>query len=331
MYKILSSLVASALIYLIISVCLALSPIKRVTAEQGLDFSAIDGQQYALKNIVEQHYLARDETSLFYRRIEGSSDLCIVLIHGSGSEGRYLTPLADAINTGSGATVVIPDLRGHGRSQHSSPGDVDYLGQIEHDLEDLLSQIKQSLNCDKVILGGHSSGGGLAVKYNGNDLGKFDGSLLLSPYLGYRAVTVRPNSGGWVQIASLRYAGLAMLNNIGITRLNSQPVLFFNRPPSTADTLQVDHYSYRLNESLSPQHYERNLRSSTLPTLVLVGEDDEAFYPHEFESVFKAYAPSAELQLLTNTKHLDMVFNPFTAELINRWLRKNYKQLKPEA
>jgi hypothetical protein len=59
---------------------------------------------------------------------------------------------------------------------------------------------------------------------------KVDRAVLLSPYLGHDAPTVKPNSGGWVKVAMTRIIGLSMLNNIGIKTLNNLPVLFFNRP-----------------------------------------------------------------------------------------------------
>ncbi len=241
-----------------------------------------------------------------------------------------LIPLARALNRESDVTVVIPDLRGHGRSQGSSPGDVNYLGQFEHDLEDLHRHIKQSSKISRVLIGGHSSGGGLAVKYGGNKLSQFDGSILLAPYLGHSAPTVRPNSGGWVQVAALRYAGLAMLNNVGIKRLNGLPVLFFNRPAGVTTDLQLDSYSYRLNESFSPQAYETDLASNGGPMLLLVGELDEAFYPNEYENILANNAPQAEFHIVEGTKHLDLVSNKQAAIYINQWLQKTFNTSSSE-
>jgi alpha-beta hydrolase superfamily lysophospholipase len=175
-------------------------------------------------------------------------------------------------------------------------------------------------------LGGHSSGGGLAVKYGGNSLSQFDGAFLLAPYLGYQAPTVRPNSGGWVQVAQLRYAGLAMLNNIGIKFLNNYPVLFFNRPAEVTGELQLESYSYQLNESFSPQSYAADLSNYKSPMLLLVGELDEAFYPNEFKKVLEINAPHTEFHLLKKTKHLDLPFSEEAAKLINMWLVKTFNK-----
>jgi len=287
-----------------------------------LDFYAIKQQDYLVNSTKEHRYLARDNTTLFYRYMLGSSGITLVLLHGSGTEGKYLIPLAKKLNTELNITVVIPDLRGHGYSQGAKPGDISYLGQLEHDLKDLLTHIKSSYPSSKVILGGHSSGGGLVVRYGGNSLSQFDGSILLAPYLGYQAPTVRPNSGGWVQVAKLRYAGLAMLNNINITFLNNSQVLFFNRPSQVKGSLQLESYSYQLNESFSPQAYATDLSNNQNPILLLVGELDEAFYPNEFKKVLDINAPQSQFHLLKNTKHLDLPLSDKAAKLISTWLKK---------
>jgi alpha-beta hydrolase superfamily lysophospholipase len=92
--------------------------------------------------------------------------------------------------------VLIPDLRGHGESAQAGMGDVGYLGQLEDDLEDMHSALRSEYPDARMVLAGHSSGGGLAVKYGGGSLAQFDAYILLAPYLGYKAPTVRPNSGG---------------------------------------------------------------------------------------------------------------------------------------
>ena len=123
-----------------------------------------------------------------------------------------------------------------------------------------------------------------------------------------------------MQVAQLRYAGLAMLNTVGIRILNHYPVLFFNRPAAVTDNLQLESYSYRLNESLSPQGYAEALSSYKGLMLVLVGELDEAFYPNEFQGVLDSHAPHADFRLVEGTKHLDLPSSEETAILVNDWL-----------
>ena len=245
----------------------------------------------------------------------------LVLLHGSGTEGRYLTRLAQRLSTDAAISVVVPDLRGHGRSALSTPGDIVYMGQLEQDLDELLAHLHEQYPEARMILGGHSSGAGLALKYGGSDRAStIDGYLLLAPYLGYKAPTVRPNSGGWIQVSKRRYAGLSMLNTIGIRCLNGLPVIFFKRPPQWRDPLQVQSYSYRLNESFSPQNYAADLQANTSPMLVLVGTDDDAFYAEKFAPEFSLYAPQARVELLPAVRHLNIADSDITFARVTQWL-----------
>ncbi len=314
------SITVTPVIYLLIALFLCFLPVKRSASINSLDFDVLKSRNLSASSVIEDDYTPRDGSKLFYRYVPGSTRKVLVLLHGSGSEGRYLIDLAQRLSTTTGVHVIIPDLRGHGRSILSKPGDIDYIGQFEDDLHDLNDYLRSIFPDAKIILGGHSSGGGLAVKYGGKnrDL-PFDAYLLLTPYLGYKAPTVKPNSGGWVQVLKRRYAGLAMLNNIGITHLNNLPVIFFNRPAQWKDSLQVDSYSFRLNESFSPQRFSENLKYNKQPILVLAGMDDEAFYPKQFESVFARYAPQASVQLIEGVRHLDLPDSEIAFAEITEW------------
>jgi non-heme chloroperoxidase len=318
--KLLLSLGLVPITYLVIASVLTLAPIKRDQPTESLDFSVLDTDLSDSSTLVERYYTARDGSELFYRYLPGDTNTALVLLHGSGSEGRYLMPLATKLNSSTGISVVIPDLRGHGRSALPKIGDIDYLGQYVDDLEDLNSYLRAETEDSTIILGGHSSGGGLAIKYGAEGQLPFDRYLLLTPYLGYQAPTVRPDSGGWIQVSTRRYAGLSMFNNVGVTLFNGLPVMFFNRPAEFADPLQADSYSYRLNESFSPQDYSANLEANKKPILVLVGTEDEAFYPSEFKPTFNKYAPDADVHLVPGAKHLDLPASKVAVDSIESWL-----------
>ncbi|NVK55318.1 MAG: alpha/beta hydrolase [Alteromonadaceae bacterium] len=327
---VLISLVLTPLIYLAIAFILVMLPFNREQSDKSLDFEVLHTDSLVGTIASEKYYTARDGSEIFYRFVPGKANVTVVLIHGSGAEGRYLVPLAKKLNSLLDVSVVIPDLRGHGKSALGHRGDTDYLGQLEHDLEDLKRDIAFNFPKSKIIVGGHSSGGGLVVRYGGNNLDQFDGYVLLAPYLGYKAPTVRPNSGGWVQVRKARYAGLAMLNNIGFKFFNHLPVLYFNRPAAIDDEFQVDSYSFRMNESFSPRFYVTDLKENDSHILAIVGEFDEAFYADKFESVFSENAPLAEFKIVPNAKHLDLPDANESVEIIVSWLDKKFnKALQP--
>ncbi|WP_256437268.1 serine aminopeptidase domain-containing protein [Flavobacterium sp. CS20] len=202
-------------------------------------------------------------------------------------------------------------------------GEVEYIGQLENDIEDLIEFSKQNLKADKIILAGHSSGGGLVLKFIGNPKNtKVDRAIMLAPYLGYDAITVKPNSGGWVTVALKRIIGLSMLNNIGIKMLNGLPVLFFNRPESVNDELQVPFYSFRMTIDFTPKNYKEDIRNINIPCLVLVGKQDESFYPEQFEVAFKPADKFVKTLILDDAKHLSLVDKQKTFEIIKEWVKE---------
>lgn len=190
--------------------------------------------------------------------------------------------LADSLSKCNVATILTPDVRGHGRNP-GKRGEIDYIGQLEHDLEDLIQYPKTNLKARKIILAGHSSGGGFVLRFIANPMNsRVDKAILLAPYLGHDAPTVKPSSGGWVKVAMPRIIGLSMLNNVKIQALNDLPVLFFNRPVQLNDSLHVPSYSFSLLINFNPKNHVEEIKNISIPCLVLVGKEDERFYPDQF-------------------------------------------------
>ena len=85
------------------------------------------------------HYRARDGAQLGLRRFAPQKDQnpLVILLHGSGWHGGAYVALGEALNEQLGYEVLIPDLRGHGPDPIRR-GDLDYIGQFEDDLADLI-------------------------------------------------------------------------------------------------------------------------------------------------------------------------------------------------
>ncbi|MEM7257077.1 MAG: alpha/beta hydrolase [Pseudomonadota bacterium] len=179
---IIKCLIISAVIFVVIALVLVASQSRSVATGSGLEFSRASGLVETAGGVSVEHrqFIARDGTELFYRQVEqtnGSrSDIVIILLHGSSAHsGLYASLAAGLADTG---IVISPDIRGHGQS--APGGDVDYIGQLEHDLADLIAHINLNDN-QKLVIVGHSSGGGLAVRYGRNgDLPQADGVVLLA-------------------------------------------------------------------------------------------------------------------------------------------------------
>jgi non-heme chloroperoxidase len=309
----------SILIYCGIAAALILSgkPKKPTLNEGGLVFKEMYVNYTDLPQL--KTFTARDGQQLDYRYYSSQSNKVIILLHGSGWHSRYFLPLAGFISSEGLAQVYTPDLRGHGRSPERR-GDVNYIGQLEDDLADFIAMIRKDNPKAMIIIGGHSSGGGLAVRFAGGQYGRHaDAYLLLAPYLQYNAPTTRPNSGGWAIPYTKRIIGLIMLNNIGIHWFNNLTVIGFNMPQEVRDGTETLSYSYRLNTSFAPRDYKKDLSAIKQPLLVIVGKADEAFFAEQFEPVISQYT-KGQVKLLDGVKHLSLVVSPKIQPVIKEWL-----------
>ena len=263
---------------------------------------------------------ALDGAPLDYRLYPADSDKTLVLLHGSGWHSRYFLPLARAVAASGAARVYTPDLRGHGRSP-ARRGDIDYPDQLVDDLADLLALIHRKHPKTSVIISGHSSGGGLALRFAGSEYGgRAQGYALLAPFLKYNAPTTRPGSGGWARPYTPRLIGLTMLNNIGLTWFDHLPVIDFNMPEEARDGTETLVYSHRLNTGYAPRDYRKDLRRMTQPLLVVAGQEDQSFFADKYEPTISPLK-EARFVLLPGVGHLDLVIAPETGQVLMDWLR----------
>src|SRR5262245_12621980 len=97
-------------------------------------------------------FQARDGTELALRhyrpQVEGI-DRVAVLVHGSSGGSRSMHILASAV-AARGVETFAVDMRGHGAS--GTRGDIAYLGQLEHDLADLVAQIRATRPTAEITL-----------------------------------------------------------------------------------------------------------------------------------------------------------------------------------
>jgi alpha-beta hydrolase superfamily lysophospholipase len=316
------TLLISVIIYTLICLVLIYWPIKLEKNVKNYDYSSIKERSDDALGI-EKWVKMRDNKEIFSRIYKSESKDIMILIHGSGSDSRYLANIANTIANENIATVITPDMRGHGRNK-GNRGYIDFIGQLENDIEDFIQFSKKNLNANNVILAGHSSGGGFVLRFIGNPKNsKVDKAILIAPYLGYKAPTVKSNSGGWVKVALTRIIGLSMLNNVHVKNLNYLPVLFFNRPENINDSLQLPSYSYNLLMNFDSKDYQQEIDNINIPCMVLVGEEDESFYSEQFPIVFEPAKKFVQVEIMENVKHLDIVKNNKTFELIHEWNKNN--------
>ena len=307
--QMLTMIVTSVLITLGVAVLLVVTdPIKKRPPIESLDFDAALGQD--LSDLPEtQPVTMRDGSTIAVRRYGagGIDKPLLIMVHGSGWHGMQFHGLAKGL--AAQADVVVPDLRGHGVTPQRR-GDIDYINQFEDDLTDLIKATEQPNQ--KVVMLGHSSGGGLVVRFAGGEHGEMiNHAVLLAPFLKHNAPTTRENSGGWAHIHLRRLIGLSILNTFRIKALNHLGVIQFSMPQQVLDgplgNTATTRYSYRLNTGFAPRgDYLRDV--AALPAFtVITGSADESFVAAQYQPLMSSVTGKGRYLVVPNIGHLATV------------------------
>ncbi len=268
-----------------------------------------------------QQFTMRDGTTLFARHFSAESELTILLLHGVTADSAAFNTSASMLRETTGANLIALDLRGHGRSGGTA-GDVDYIGQYQDDVADVISAIRQERPHGRLILAGHSMGGGIALQFAQlTDRPAVDGYLLFAPHLGSNAPTMpQPDpqtadlAATYSQLHVSRLIGLIMLNSVGIKSLNYLDTLFFNLTDATTHT-----YSFRALANSSPQEHGPALAAVDAPLLVLVGRNDEAFVAEQYPAAVAEFT-TGEVHILAGENHNSIIASTAAMPLIATWL-----------
>lgn len=276
---------------------------------------------------IPKRFTARDGSTLFaYRYPKENSKTTILLLHGVLSSAFVMNKTAGLLREATNAEVVALDLRGHGQSD-GTPGGVKKINQYAFDVVDVLSAIKKEKSDQRIILAGHSMGGGIALQVAMlKESAVIDGYLLFAPLLGYESPTIpkpssdnpRENSQSFMKIHIKRIIGLKMLNSVRNHEYDHLPVLFYNLP----DEAPIKAYSYRANESMTPEDYKAGLAAVDKPLLVLVGTDDEAFVATGFEPVINENS-NGEVYLIKEATHNGIRHEENAMQRISDWISKH--------
>lgn len=302
------------------------------TSDKSLNFQSLASTDYS-DLPATRPYSARDGTKLAYRIYKGphTQNRFVILVHGSAWHGMQFHSMAKHLVSTGVANVIVPDMRGHGVNPVHR-GDVDHIGQLEEDMDDLITHVQDTYSASQIVLGGHSSGGGFVARFAGGPFGdRVDAFILLAPFLKYNAPTTKANSGGWAKPAVRRIIGLTMLNAVGLTMLNHLPVISFAMPDGvlngpygdTATTV----YSYRMNTAFAPRSdYEKDLKAITVPLLVMAGDADEAFHAMRYAEVIARQTSTGTYKILPGISHLGVVTDRQAFDTLVVWL----ESLKPD-
>ncbi len=253
-----------------------------------------------------QRYRARDGEALAYRFYDAPSERILIFVHGSSYHGGGYHQLAAHVSAAGAAKVVLPNLRGHYFSGRRR-GDVEYAGQYEDDIIDLIRELRKQGHAGPIVLGGHSSGGGFVLRFAGGQGPRQEtiaSYIALAPIIPRTSAVRGGNAGGWNVIHLPRILGLVALNTLGVHGFDGLPIIAFNKPANNWDGTETLAYSWRLNVSYHPRNdYASDVRAMPPGALVLVGERDEAVDSTALLDVLKGAGYQGRAEVLEQTTH----------------------------
>ncbi len=296
-------------------------PMPPMTPEAMAAFAARYEQVYPNET---RRFTMRDGAALAAHKYIGRADTTIVLVHGILGSSLEMNRPSGLLREATHASVVALDLRGHGASG-GAPGDISYIGQYEDDLADVVGRLRAERPHGRVILAGHSMGGGIALRYaTKSGAPPVDGYLLFAPYLGAQAPTTpqesKPGEDAFIRLHLARTLGLVLWNSVGVTGWNGLHTLFFNLPAK----LPLTSYSYRAMVGNAPEHHARALaeiEASRRPLLVVVGSRDEAFKADRYAEALGA--ERGALRIIEGASHDGVLIDPRTLDAVGRWFGGN--------
>jgi pimeloyl-ACP methyl ester carboxylesterase len=271
-------------------------------------------------------FLMRDGTILKARWFASASPVSVLFLHGVMGSSRGCAETCRQIREMTGAEIFALDQRGHGESG-GVPGDIHYIGQYEDDVSDVMTELQKRKSGCRIILAGHSMGGGIALRYAAaRKQPSADGYLLFAPHLGSKSPTARTEPVGGqrtggealMKLNLPRTIGLMMLNAVGVRRLNGLHTLLFNVPPE----FPIRAYSYRAMASMEPSDYIAALTADVKPLLVIVGKNDEAFRAENFPSVIGMHK-HGETEVIDGESHNSILHSSTALNAVAAWMRRN--------
>lgn len=252
----------------------------------------------------EVAWRTRQGSELFYRHYPALSEDLIILFHGIGSDSRYLASLASEFSKNNSARVITPDFRCHGRSLSLS--DQIAREQLEEDLLELIVHLRTHYSVKRVFLGGHSLGGGFALRAARRlEIPLLGGVFALAPYLPI----------DW-SMHAFDWAGWLKLHSDGGLTVQFPKVLQTGR--------EKLNYSAAYLEAVSVQTEDiKGLSRLELPSQVFLGAKDPLWSTEELVSYLLKIAPSLKVKVLPEADHFSLVMSQSEVVSIVSELKSN--------
>jgi len=191
----------------------------------------------------------------------------LLLVHGSMVTGEMFNPVIDHLATKH--RVIVPDLRGHGRSRHLQPPYT--AGQLAADLTRLLDH----LGIDSTAVLGYSQGGAIAQQLVLDHPRRCD-RLVLSCTYAFNMATPREKLEGHLLPVLVHLLGMQRIARLvvsqGTKQLGNERAVWLAGLMADQDrTLMVSAWRETMAFDSRPR-----LGEIACPTLIVAGSNDQA-------------------------------------------------------
>src|SRR5690554_4505761 len=200
----------------------------------------------------------------------------VIITHGIALHSVYYRKMAEALNQ-SGYSVILYDVRGHGKSQ-GKRGDVKSVFQFTSDLYEIVEHTKLEHRLP-IYLIGHSMGG-IITKLYATLYDNFDGAIILSSPSNSQKLGVFGILPSWL------FGFLRIKTDFSDDRLSHFP------PSDNVDPYALKNFTFRLiiqTLKVGTKHIEKRIQDYKKPVLVLHGSEDKLVSPemskHFFDSI----------------------------------------------
>ncbi|MYL38081.1 alpha/beta hydrolase [Halobacillus litoralis] len=264
-------------------------------------------------------YTTRNFSTLSYMACQRSDqyDEAVIIIHGITAELSEQKKFASVCRRP--ANVFLPVLRGY--DQMNSRGDVDYVGQYDHDLFDFIHYIKKQ-GYQRITLMGHSMGCAnlLRLIKQNPDIG--DAYVFTAPFF-HPALPVYKNeasdpSGGGNDVEYTVYTKKVMilmtLYKMNIHRFEKAAAAEI---PDEFDSSGRLHLSFRLLISRFPEKVTAALlKDVQAPVTIAVGDRDEVIEPQDLKNWCRD-TWGRPVDIIKGADHNDILYDPAFHEIID--------------
>ena len=293
-----------------------------------------DGRKMACHRSSPEHPVAR----LFF-------------LHGSTYNARRYAAIAKTAMQ-AGIEVILLDRRGHGMSE-GERGDVDYIGQLEDDLADII-QHYGTISHLPTIVGGHSGGSMIVLRYlNKYGESAVDGLIIVAPAISRSHEAFRFDRPDSARDYRMRYfrdkrstnpPPESALRHIPVMNgklfwaawclpfLRHRTVLRF---PASEKMAQMEgrvlNYSYNMVSSQDPKNYVEAFSALRIPTLLTIGENDEFLNGEFLPTLFNWHMhPDMDKELIVMPKANHLSIINAAGRIIPRWINERFSQKKED-